>query len=235
MPAAFAEQPKRLRVRQPRAGLIHRYRQCRARLRHGAGQYGQSAGAGFGQRGRIGPQTHFEHGAVNHGGGPTLNVARLFGALSAAAMLVLGALATYRARSAAETTAAWSSLGTLMTVVTGLLSALWWHQSASLSEQFTGSHTTEGVQQKNAAVLNGAAATATGLALIAGVFSNLSWTSPEGVLAGFAFLMLLAMSGSEMWDAAVLSVRQGLHARSMFVCLMLIMAGLLFIVRWLVF
>jgi hypothetical protein len=113
-------------------------------------------------------------------------VARLFGPLSAATMLLLGALATYRAHSAAEATAAWSSLGTLLTVVTGLLSALWWHQSASLSDQFTGSDTTDREEQKNAAVLNGAAATATGLALMAGVFSNLSWTSPEGALAGFA-------------------------------------------------
>jgi hypothetical protein len=46
--------------------------------------------------------------------------------------------------------------------------------------------------------------------------------------------MLLAMSGSEMWDAASLSVREDLHPRSVFVCLVILLAGLLFVVRRLV-
>jgi hypothetical protein len=161
-------------------------------------------------------------------------VARLFGPLSAAAILLLGALAAYRAPTPAEATAAWSSLGTLLTVVTGVLSALWWHQSASLSDQSAGSETMDRERQKDAAVLNAAAATATGLALMAGVFSNVSWTSPDGVLAGFAFLVLLAMSGSEIWGAAVLSFRLGLSPRSVFAGLVLLLAGLLFVVRRLV-
>ena len=159
---------------------------------------------------------------------------RLFGPLSAAAILLLGAASIYRAPTAAETAAASSSLGTLLAVVAGLFSAMWWHQSASVSDEAGDIHTSDCQQRNDASVLNAAAATTTGLALIASVFSTLAWSSLEGLLAGLTFLTLLAMSGREIWRAAALSFRQGLRPRSVLACVVLVLASALFVVRRLV-
>ena len=80
-------------------------------------------------------------------------------------------------------------------------------------------------------MLNGAAATATGLALIGGLFSNLRWNSAEGTLAAFSFLVLLGMSGSEVWNATALSRQRGLRPRSALLLLVLVLACLLYVVR----
>ena len=158
---------------------------------------------------------------------------RLFGPLVAVALVLLGALAVGRARTPGSAIEAVRALGTLLTVVTGLFSALWWHQSASLADSVPTSEITGPERQRSANLLNAAAATATGLALLGGVFSNLSWRTPEGALAGSAFLLLLAMSGNEIRGAAMLSFRQGLRPRSALAFLILLLASLLFVVRWL--
>ena len=156
---------------------------------------------------------------------------RLFGPLSAAAVVLLGVLAGSRAGSPAEAADALRALGTLLTVVTGLFSAVWWHQSASLSARPRDSDAARPGTQEDADVLNGAAATATGLALLGGVYASLSWASPEAGLAGLAFVLLLAMSGGEIWLAAGLSLRQGLRPRSALALVILVLASLLFAVR----
>jgi hypothetical protein len=159
---------------------------------------------------------------------------KLFGPMSAIVILLLGALAAGRARTAAEAADALRGLGTLLTVVAGIFSALWWHQSVSLSDQAGEEGLANSQQQKDANALNGAAATTTGLALIGSVFGNQSWTIIEGKLAGLAFLLLLAMSGSELWIAATLSFRQGFRPRSVLARLVLATAIVLFVLRYLI-
>ena len=125
-------------------------------------------------------------------------------------------------------------MGTLLTVVTGLFSAVWWHQSATLPDR-TGRSDQERLEdQHHANLLNAAAATSTGLALIGSVYSSQIWFSPEGTLAALAFLILVAMSGGEMWQAAEVSFRHGLRPRSALAITVLIVAGVMFIVRRLV-
>jgi hypothetical protein len=122
----------------------------------------------------------------------------------------------------------------LITVVTGVLSAVWWHQSASLSDMPVEPGERNRQRRLEANLLNGAAATATGLAVIGGVFIRLPLPSPEGVLAALAFVLLLTLSGNEIWLAAILSLRQGLHARTVLAIAVMIMANVMFVVRRLV-
>lgn len=157
-----------------------------------------------------------------------------FGPFLTIAVLLLGGLAWCRARSPADAVEALRGLATLLTVVTGVLSALWWHQSASLSDMPAETEERDRQRRSDANVLNGAAATATGLAVIGGVFTGLSPWSPEGVLAALSFVLLLAFSGDEIWLAAILSLRQGLHGRAAIAILVLVMASIMFVVRWLV-
>ena len=145
---------------------------------------------------------------------------KLSGPVSALAVAALAMLAWALARSPDEAAASMRALGTLSTVVTGLFSAVWWHQSATLAA------TAERAPESN--LLNAAAATTTGLALIGGVFSNLDWRTPDGVLAGVAFLLLLAMSGDEICRAACRSMRQGLQPRSALAFMVLVIAVMLF-------
>ncbi len=150
---------------------------------------------------------------------------KLFGPLSALTVAALGLLAWRLAPSPDEAADALRALGTLFTVVSGLFSAVWWHQSASLAA------VAERAPESN--LLNAAAATTTGLALISGVFSNSDCRTPEGMLAGLAFVLLLAMSGDEIRQAAARSVRQGLRPRSMLAFAVLVTAAILFARRWL--
>jgi hypothetical protein len=161
----------------------------------------------------------------------TNDLVKLFGPLSATVVIMLGWMAVRRARAPLEAVEAIRNLGTLLTLVTGVLSAVWWHQSATLDDKASVSQELDGQRRRSANILNGAAATTTGLALIGGVFSGLSWSSPEGALAGLAFLLLLAMSGSEIWLAADLSLRSGLSPRSALSIFILVLAAFLFIVH----
>ena len=115
-----------------------------------------------------------------------------FGPLLAIAVVMLGGVAWRWARSPADAVEALRELSTLLTVITGVLSAVWWHQSASLSDMPVETEERNRQRRSDANVLNGAAATATGLAVIGGVFTSLPLPSPEAVLATLAFVVLLA-------------------------------------------
>ena len=159
---------------------------------------------------------------------------RWFGPLSACAVALLGCAAALRAESGEGATEALRALGTLMTVVMGLFSALWWHQSATLPDRPSQSEREHLDNLRRSSLLNGAAATATGLALLGGVYSGLTWSTLEGAVAALAFLLLLGMSGAEMWLATRVSLRNGLTPRSALAFGILILSGFVFVVRHLV-
>ncbi len=115
-----------------------------------------------------------EHRAGDFGFGADAALMKLFGPLLAVAILLLGWLADARGRTPGDAAESLRALGLLLTVVTGLSSAMWWHQSASVSDLAAEGGPQARRHQKDANVLNGAAATTTGVALIGSVFSNVA-------------------------------------------------------------
>ena len=152
----------------------------------------------------------------------------------ACGVIMLGWAAASRAKTPQDVADALHSLGILATFATGMCSAVWWHQSASLPDRPGRSAQQRVTDQRDATILNGAAATTTGLALIGGVYADLSWSSAEGMLAAAAFLLLLAMSGDEIWRAAGLSLRHGLRPRSVLAVIVLVLAAMIFVARRLI-
>ncbi len=148
--------------------------------------------------------------------------------------MLLGFAAASRAKDAHDVADGLHGLAILLTIATGMCSAVWWHQSADLPNLPNRCEQQRLADQRDANVLNGAAATATGLALIGGVYTSLSWPSAEGSLAAAAFLLLLAMSGSEIWLATGLSLRHGLRPRSALAVAVVVLASLIFVVRRLI-
>ena len=159
---------------------------------------------------------------------------RWFGPLSACGIMLLGFAAASRAKDAQDLADGLHGLAILLTIATGMCSAVWWHQSAGLPDLPNRSEQQGVADQHDANVLNAAAATATGLALIGGVYTSLSWSSAEGLLAATAFLLLLAMSGSEIWLATGLSLRHGLRPRSALAVAVVVLASLIFVARRLI-
>ncbi len=105
------------------------------------------------------------------------------------------------------------TFGTLLTVFFGLVSAVWWNQSAKLSNRLLDQGVDSPQMQKDANILNGAAATFTALALIASVFAGSPWKSTSSWLCGFGILLLLTMSGGEIRCAVPISLSQHLQLR----------------------
>ncbi len=153
---------------------------------------------------------------------------RLFGPLLALGVALLGVLAAVRAPTPDAVAVALRDLGTLLTVVTGLFSALWWHRSTGDPTDME--HASLKLQQELAA-LNRAAATTTGLALLGGVYTGLPWLTAGSALAAAAFLLLLGMSGREILLAGLLSFRGGLTPRATLAVVALTLASLLFVYR----
>ena len=147
-------------------------------------------------------------------------------------VLLLGALAASGARSPEAVADALRALGTLMTLITGIFSAVWWHQSADLANLLADQDPPDRRLQQDSNTLNAAAATSTALALIAGVFTGLPWASLEGYLAAASFLSVFVLSSKELGGAIRLSVKQGFTPRSALGVLVLILAIGVFVYRY---
>ncbi|HLY55580.1 MAG TPA: hypothetical protein VKS60_08490 [Stellaceae bacterium] len=133
-----------------------------------------------------------------------------------AAALVIGGLAWLTVATAATPEAADTSIrtfGTLMTILFGILSAIWWHQSARLCDRLLDRESDARQSQKDANTLNAAAATFTALAVFSGVFAGAPWQSTSSRLCGLGVLLLLTMSGDDIRRAVPISLRQRLTLR----------------------
>ena len=106
-------------------------------------------------------------------------------------------------------------LATLLALLFGILSAVWWHQSANIANDLIDIELRNRQRERDANTLSGAAATATALALIASVFTGLPWPSFESNLCAAGFLLLVAMSGDDIRCAACISTRERLRLRSL--------------------
>jgi hypothetical protein len=132
-----------------------------------------------------------------------------------AAALVIGGLGWLAVTSVAprDADASVRAFGTLLTVLFGLVSAIWWNQSAKLSNRLMDQTPSPPQMQKDANILNGAAATFTALALFASIFASSPWKSTNSWLCGLGILLLLTMSGGEIRLAVPISLRQHLQLR----------------------
>ena len=138
------------------------------------------------------------------------------GLAAAVIVALLGVLAIksgISSRSAADSA---RDLGFLLTLVFGITSAVWWHQSASLANELIDDAHPDKQRLKDSNTLSGAAATSTALALIASVFTSLPWRSAEGWLCVLGLLMMIAMSGDDIRHAIEISLKEGLKSRSIF-------------------
>lgn len=131
------------------------------------------------------------------------------------AALVIGGLGWLAVVSVAPQNADASvrAFGTLLAVLFGVLSAIWWNQSAQLSNRLIDQDPPARQGQQDANILNGAAATFTALALFASVFASSPWKSTSSWLCSLGILLLLIMSGGDMRRAVPISLRQRLQLR----------------------
>ncbi len=105
-------------------------------------------------------------------------------------------------------------LGTILALLFGIVSAVWWHQSARIANELIDDDAPSKDRQKDTNTLSGAAATATALALIASVFTGLPWPSAGSWLCALGLILLVAMSGDDMRAATRISISEGLSPRS---------------------
>ena len=137
------------------------------------------------------------------------------GFISALVIALLGLLAIREGRSSDTSGVSVRDLGTLLALLFGILSAVWWHQSANLANELIDTERRDRQREKNANTLSGAAATATALALIASVFTGLPWPSQESRLCALGFLLLVLMSGDDIRQAVLISMREHLRLRAL--------------------
>jgi len=91
--------------------------------------------------------------------------------------------------------------GTLLTVLFGLAAAIWWNQSAKISNELVDADVPARQSQRDANTLNGAAATFTAASLLCSVFAGSPWKSTGSWLSAVNLLLLLTMSGSDLQQA----------------------------------
>ena len=149
-----------------------------------------------------------------------------FGLAGAILVALLGLLAARGGFSAAGADVSVRDLATLLALTFGILSAVWWHQSADIANDVIDRGQRDRQREKDANILSGAAATATALALIASVFTSLPWPSSEATLCAVGFLLLVAMSGDDIRHAGRISMREHLKLRAVigFVVLAILLA-----------
>ena len=136
------------------------------------------------------------------------------GFISAAVIASLGLLAIKGGLSSDSAGASTRDLGTLLALFFGILSAVWWHQSANLANELIDTERRDKQREKDANTLSGAAATATALALIASVFTGLPWPSQGSRFCALGFLLLVVMSGDDIRQAVLISMRERLRLRA---------------------
>jgi hypothetical protein len=137
--------------------------------------------------------------------GPTWDL--ILGGAIALAVGALGWLdiATVRTWDAAD--ASIREFGTLLTVLSGSLAALWWNQSARLPSTSADEDAPAFQSQRDASILNGAAATFTVVSLFCSVFAGSPWGSMGSCISAIGVLILLTFAGSDIRQAIPISLR----------------------------
>jgi hypothetical protein len=138
------------------------------------------------------------------------------GSATALAVVALGWLDIANAATADAADASIRQFGTLLTVLFGAIAALWWNMSATLPDRLAEKDAPALQSQRDANTLNAAAATFTAVGLFCSVFAGTPWKSTGSWLSAVGVLMLLALSGSEIRRAVMISLRQRPQLREIF-------------------
>lgn len=137
-------------------------------------------------------------------------------------------IATARTPDAAD--ASIREFGTLLTVVFGLAAAVWWGQSTKVSNEIVEEDTpAQKSQRGDANTLNGAAATCTAAGLLCSVFAGSPWRSTGSGLSAVTLLLLLVMSGSDIRQAVLISLRLRPEPRELTGAVLLLLAAAAFL------
>ena len=148
----------------------------------------------------------------------------IVGGATALGVGALGWLEIAIARTPDAADASIRQFGTLLTVLSGALAALWWNQSARLPNTHSDEDAPAFQSQVDANILNGAAATFTVLSLFCSVFASSPWRSTGSWLSAIGVLVVLASAGNDIRQAVPITLRQRPLLREIFV-LALIAAG----------
>jgi len=141
----------------------------------------------------------------------------------------LGWLTTASALTPDSADAAIREFGTLLTVIFGIIAAMWWNQSAKIANRLADEDAPARQPQKDANALNGAAATFTAVALCCSVFAGSPWRSTVSWLSALGVLLLLSMSGGDIRQAIPISLQQRFELREILGLLSLAIVTLAFI------
>ena len=142
---------------------------------------------------------------------------------------VLGWLTIVTAPTPDSADASIREFGTLLTVLFGIIAAMWWNQSAKVANKLVDGAAPARQTQEDANALNGAAATFTALAVITSVFAGSPWRSTISWLSALGVLLLLLMSGSDIRQVIPISLKQRLELREILGLLSLAIVTLAFI------
>jgi len=132
----------------------------------------------------------------------------IVGGATALGVGALGWLEIAMARTPDAADASIREFGTLLTVVSGAIAALWWNQSARLPDTHSDEDAPAFQPQVDANILNGAAATFTVLSVFCSVFAGSPWRSMGSWLSAIGALVVLTFSGNDIRQAVRITLRQ---------------------------
>jgi hypothetical protein len=132
----------------------------------------------------------------------------IVGSATAVGVGALGWVAIAIARTPNAADASIREFGTLLTVLSGAIAALWWNQSARLPDMNSGEDAPTFQSQMDANKLNGAAATFTVLSVFCSVFASSPWRSTGSWLSAIAVLVVLTFAGNDILQAVPITLRQ---------------------------
>ena len=132
----------------------------------------------------------------------------IVGGATALGVGALGWLEIAIARTPDAADASIRQFGTLLTVLSGALAALWWNQSARLPDTRSDEAAPAFQSQVDANILNGAAATFTVLSLFCSVFASSPWGSAGSWLSAIGVLVVIASAGSDIRQAVPITLKR---------------------------
>lgn len=128
---------------------------------------------------------------------------------------ILCGVSVYGGLRGAAAAASAHNLGLALTLVFGILAATWWRQAAVLANRAADGIADATAVTRDSNTLNAAAATATGLGLIASGFISTQWGGRGAWACAIAFFLVLGSLGGDLHEAVAISGRQHLRRQSL--------------------
>ena len=123
-----------------------------------------------------------------------------------------------------ERAASAHNLALSLTLTLGILAATWWRQAAVLGDSLLNQSLPDTSVAHDSSRLNGSAATATALGLIASAFLSTTWDSRGAWACIIGFLLTIAIYGSDLTEATRISIRYQFLRKSIVSVVLIMMA-----------